>query len=152
MGSDVAEAQIYELSDAEIDVLLEIYEVLQLGPCRRRRRGWGRRPGRSGDLALAGCAVFHGLICPATSMRLAPNAEGFSPAEGAPLAAVAEHIQGEHVLPDPGRGQDNVLRLLFDQRPSLARWAICSWKACSRAEVWSSSWPRRASSRPGRPR
>jgi hypothetical protein len=27
MGSDVAEAQIDELSDAEIDVLLEIYEV-----------------------------------------------------------------------------------------------------------------------------
>jgi hypothetical protein len=29
MGSDVAEAQIDELSDAEIDVLLEIYERLR---------------------------------------------------------------------------------------------------------------------------
>jgi hypothetical protein len=29
MGSDVAEAQIDDLSDAEIDVLLEIYEVLR---------------------------------------------------------------------------------------------------------------------------
>ncbi len=32
MGSDVAEAQIDDLSDAEIDVLLEIYEVLRLTP------------------------------------------------------------------------------------------------------------------------
>ena len=29
MGSDVAEAQIGDLSDAEIDVVLEIYEVLR---------------------------------------------------------------------------------------------------------------------------
>jgi hypothetical protein len=29
MGSDVAEAQIDDLSDAEIDVLLEIYKVLR---------------------------------------------------------------------------------------------------------------------------
>jgi hypothetical protein len=54
------------------------------------------------------------------------------PAEDAPLAAVAQHIQGEHVLPDPSRGQDD---LLSGQRPSLARWAICSLKARSRAEV-----------------
>jgi hypothetical protein len=39
------------------------------------------------------------------------------------------------VLPDPGRGQDNLLRLLSDQRPSLARWATCALKACSGAEV-----------------
>jgi hypothetical protein len=32
MGSDIAEAQIDELSDAEIDVLLEVYEVLRLTP------------------------------------------------------------------------------------------------------------------------
>jgi hypothetical protein len=32
VGSDVAEAQIDDLSDAEIDVLLEIYEVLRLTP------------------------------------------------------------------------------------------------------------------------
>ena len=32
MGSDVAEAQIDDLSDAEIDVLLEIYEALRLTP------------------------------------------------------------------------------------------------------------------------
>jgi hypothetical protein len=32
MGSDVAEAQIDDLSDAEVDVLLEIYEVLRLTP------------------------------------------------------------------------------------------------------------------------
>ena len=28
MGSDVAEAQVDDVSDAEVDVLLEIYEVL----------------------------------------------------------------------------------------------------------------------------
>jgi hypothetical protein len=37
MGSDVAEAQIDDLSDAEIDVLLEVYEVLRLTPGNGRR-------------------------------------------------------------------------------------------------------------------
>lgn len=37
MGSDVAEAQIDDLSDAEIDVLLEIYEVLRLTPDNGRK-------------------------------------------------------------------------------------------------------------------
>ena len=37
MGSDVAEAQIDDLSDAEIDVLLEIYEVLRLTPGNGRK-------------------------------------------------------------------------------------------------------------------
>jgi hypothetical protein len=32
MGSDIAEAQIDDLSDAEVDVLLEIYGVLRLTP------------------------------------------------------------------------------------------------------------------------
>jgi hypothetical protein len=32
MGSDIAEAQIDDLSDAEVDALLEIYEVLRLTP------------------------------------------------------------------------------------------------------------------------
>jgi hypothetical protein len=32
MGSDIAKAQIDDLSDAEVDVLLEIYEVLRLTP------------------------------------------------------------------------------------------------------------------------
>jgi hypothetical protein len=38
MGSDVAEAQIDDLSDAEIDVLLEIYEVLRLTPDNGRKK------------------------------------------------------------------------------------------------------------------
>ena len=37
IGSDVAEAQIDGLSDAEIDVLLEIYEVLRLTPDNGRK-------------------------------------------------------------------------------------------------------------------
>jgi hypothetical protein len=37
MGSDVAEAQIDDLSDAEIVVLLEIYEVLRLTPGNGRK-------------------------------------------------------------------------------------------------------------------
>jgi hypothetical protein len=37
MGSGVAEAQIDDLSDAEIDVLLEIYEVLRLTPDNGRK-------------------------------------------------------------------------------------------------------------------
>jgi hypothetical protein len=32
VGSDVAEAQIDDLSDAEVDVPVEIYEVLRLTP------------------------------------------------------------------------------------------------------------------------
>jgi hypothetical protein len=36
MGSDIAEAQIDALSDPEIDVLLEIYEVLRLTPGNSR--------------------------------------------------------------------------------------------------------------------
>jgi hypothetical protein len=39
MGSDVAKAQIDDLSDAEIDVLLEIYEVLRLTPDNGRKLG-----------------------------------------------------------------------------------------------------------------
>lgn len=37
IGSAVAEAQIDGLSDAEIDVLLEIYEVLRLTPDNGRK-------------------------------------------------------------------------------------------------------------------
>ena len=37
MGSDVAEAQIDDLSDAEIDVLVEVYEVLRLTPGNGRK-------------------------------------------------------------------------------------------------------------------
>jgi hypothetical protein len=37
MGSDVAEVQINDLPDAEIDVLLEIYEVLRLTPDNGRK-------------------------------------------------------------------------------------------------------------------
>ena len=37
MGGDVAAAQINGLSDAEIDVLLEIYEVLRLTPDNGRK-------------------------------------------------------------------------------------------------------------------
>jgi len=37
MGSDVAEAQIDHLSDAEIDALLEIYAVLRLTPGNGRQ-------------------------------------------------------------------------------------------------------------------
>ncbi len=39
MGSDVAEAQIDDLSDPEIDVLLETYEVLRLTPENGRKLG-----------------------------------------------------------------------------------------------------------------
>jgi hypothetical protein len=37
MGSDVAEAQIGDLSDPEVSVLLEIYQVLQLTPDNGRK-------------------------------------------------------------------------------------------------------------------
>jgi hypothetical protein len=37
MGSDIAEAQIDDLSHAEIGVLLEIYEVLRLTPDNGRK-------------------------------------------------------------------------------------------------------------------
>jgi hypothetical protein len=41
MGSDVAEAQIDDLSDAELDVLLETYEVLRLTPDNGRKLSAG---------------------------------------------------------------------------------------------------------------
>lgn len=37
MGSDIAEAQIDDLSDTEIDLLLQIYEVLRLTPGNGRK-------------------------------------------------------------------------------------------------------------------
>jgi hypothetical protein len=37
MGSDVAEAQVDDLSDAEIGILLEVYEVLRLTPGNGRK-------------------------------------------------------------------------------------------------------------------
>lgn len=37
MGSDIAEAQIDDLSDAEIDALVQIYEVLRLTPDNGRK-------------------------------------------------------------------------------------------------------------------
>ena len=44
---------------------------------------------------------------------LGAERHGLQPAEHAPLAAVAQHIHGEYMLPDPGRGQDNLLGLLL---------------------------------------
>jgi hypothetical protein len=37
MGSDVAEAQTGDPSDAELSVLLEVYEVLRLTPANGRK-------------------------------------------------------------------------------------------------------------------
>ena len=61
MGSDVAEAQISDLSDAEIVVLLEIYEVLRLAP------GNGRRLGSTGNMYVwdyKGISVTYVLLDP----------------------------------------------------------------------------------------
>ncbi|GAA1001177.1 hypothetical protein GCM10009555_105320 [Acrocarpospora macrocephala] len=41
IGSPVAEAQLADLSDAEIDILLEIYEVLRMTPENGRSLGTG---------------------------------------------------------------------------------------------------------------
>ena len=62
---------------------------------------------------LAGFAVFPGLDVSGDQHAFGAERRGVQSAEDAPLAAVAEHIQGEHMLPDPGGGQDNLLRLLF---------------------------------------
>jgi len=50
----------------------------------------------------------------------------------------------------PSRAREMLICFVWfsDQTPPLVRWTICSWKAFSRAEVWSSSWPRRANSPP----
>jgi hypothetical protein len=61
MGSDVAEAQIDDLSDAEIDVLLEIYEVLRLTP------GNGRQLHPTGNMYVwdyKGISVTYVLLDP----------------------------------------------------------------------------------------
>jgi hypothetical protein len=49
----------------------------------------------------------------APSMRLAPNDPGVQPAEDTPSPAVSQHVQGEHMLPDPSRGQQDALGLLL---------------------------------------
>ncbi len=61
MGSDVAEAQIDDLSGAGIDVLLEIYEVLRLTP------GNGRKLGLTGNMYVwddKGISVTYVLLDP----------------------------------------------------------------------------------------
>ena len=54
-----------------------------------------------------GVLLSHGLICPATSMR------GISPQRTHRRPQFAKHIQGEHMLPAPGRGQDSLLCLIL---------------------------------------
>ena len=66
MGSDVAEAQIDGLSDAEIDVLLEIYEVLWLTPSN------GRKLGPTGNMHVwdyKGISVTYVLLDPQRELR-----------------------------------------------------------------------------------
>ncbi len=66
MGSDVAEAQIDGLSDAEIDVLLEIYEVLRLTPDN------GRKLGPAGNMYVwdyKGISVTYVLLDPSARLR-----------------------------------------------------------------------------------
>jgi hypothetical protein len=61
MGSGIAEAQIDGLSDAEIDLLLEIYEVLRLTP------GNGRKLGPAGNMYVwdhQGISVTYVLLDP----------------------------------------------------------------------------------------
>lgn len=58
MGSDVAEAQIDDLSDAEIDVLMEIYEVLRLTPDN------GRKLRPTGNMGHKGISVTYVLLDP----------------------------------------------------------------------------------------
>jgi hypothetical protein len=61
MGSDVAEAQIGDLSDAEIDVLREIYDVLRLTP------GNGRKLVPAGNMYVwdhQGVSVTYVLLSP----------------------------------------------------------------------------------------
>lgn len=61
MGSDIAETQIDELSRAEVDVLLEIYEVLRLTP------GNGRKLVPAGNMYVwdyKGISVTYVLLAP----------------------------------------------------------------------------------------
>jgi hypothetical protein len=67
MGSDVAEAQIDDLSDAEVDVLVEIYEVLRLTP------GNGRRLSPHGNMYVwdyKGISVTYVLLDPQGEVAL----------------------------------------------------------------------------------
>ena len=79
MGSDVAEAQIDDLSDAEIGVLLEVYEVLRLTP------GNGRKLRPAGNMhvwtirAAESCQVGH----PGSDGRGAPVRGGRAGTGGA---------------------------------------------------------------------
>lgn len=61
MGSAIAEAQIDDLSDAEVDVLLVIYEVLRLTP------GNGRMLRQAGNMYVwdyKGISVTYVLLDP----------------------------------------------------------------------------------------
>jgi hypothetical protein len=67
MGSDVAEAQIDDLSDAEMDVLVGIYEVLRLAP------GNGRRLSPNGNMCVwdyKGISVTYVLLDPQGEVAL----------------------------------------------------------------------------------
>jgi hypothetical protein len=63
--------------------------------------------------ALARRAIFPRLDMSSHQHALGAERQGFQPAEDAPLAAIAQHIHGEHMLPNPGRGQDNLLDLFL---------------------------------------
>ena len=54
------------------------------------------------------------VLCQSRYLRaLCAERHGIQPAEDAPLAAIAQYIHGEHMLSDPGGGQDNLLGLLL---------------------------------------
>ena len=55
----------------------------------------------------------HGLMCPASSIFLAPSGAGVQAAEDTSAAAVGQHVQRENVLAYTGRGQDDPFGILL---------------------------------------
>jgi hypothetical protein len=63
--------------------------------------------------ALGGRAVLPRLDMPGHEHAPSTERSRVQPAEHAPSAAVGQHVQGEHTLPDPSRGQQDALGLLL---------------------------------------
>ena len=89
--------------------------------------GQAARPFRGSRRSL-GAVSFHGLICPATSMRLAPNAEGFNPQKTHRWPQLLSTFRANTCCPTRAAAWIICSVCFSDQTPSPARWAICSLK------------------------
>jgi hypothetical protein len=96
MGTGIAEAQIHGLSDAEVDVLLEIYVVLRLTP------GNGRILRQAGNMYVwhyKGISVTCVLVNPRREVAML-RGRSFSPLENQPRGQTIPELFISHAKSD----------------------------------------------------